>query len=138
MKLKDIANWQDTEVRTIKVMSDVSPVPLELSVRKFMPIPQDSLTKSWMDGKVKKYKKTTPYAVVNMFAAAEDMKRYVDNTVVKCLTFSMERWDSLVQQTYSYAWKYMQGAPVSFFIVFKSERINVLMESSMERRSYYW
>ena len=48
------------ETRTIKVISDVCPIPLELTVRKFVPKLQDSLKKSWMDGKVKKYAAPTP------------------------------------------------------------------------------
>lgn len=55
MKLKDISEWSNMETRTIKVISDVCPIPLELTVRKFVPKLQDSLKKSWMDGKVKKY-----------------------------------------------------------------------------------
>jgi hypothetical protein len=51
MKLRDISDWAAPEVRNIKVMSDVCSVPLELSVRKFVPITQDRLKKSWMDGK---------------------------------------------------------------------------------------
>jgi hypothetical protein len=43
------------ETRTIQVVSDVCPVPLVLSVRKFVPEEQDTMKKSWMDGKVKKY-----------------------------------------------------------------------------------
>ena len=54
MKLRDISDWASPEVRTIEVMSDVCSVPLELSVRKFVPIPQDRLKKSWMDGKTMK------------------------------------------------------------------------------------
>lgn len=55
MKLRDISDWAAPEIRTIKVMSDVCSIPLELSVRKFVPIPQDRLMKSWVDGKITKY-----------------------------------------------------------------------------------
>jgi len=52
MKLKDISKWASTEVRNIQIQSDVSPVPLQLSVKKFVPMPRDSLHRSWMDGKI--------------------------------------------------------------------------------------
>lgn len=90
MKLRDISKWQNAEVRRVQVQSDVCPVPLTLSVRKFVPIPQDSLKKSWMDGKVKKYKETTPFAIVNMAAAVKDMKEFVNATVYKCLVSKFE------------------------------------------------
>lgn len=90
MKLKDISKWQNEEVRTIQVLSDVCPAPLTLSVRKFVPIPQDSLKKSWMDGKVKKYKDTTPFAIINMGAAVKDMEDYVNSNVLICLVSTFE------------------------------------------------
>lgn len=117
MKLKDITEWQDKEVRTIKVMSDVSPVPLELSVRKFKPIAQDCLHKSWMDGKVKKYMETTPFGIVNMSAAVKDMEDYIYKNVGKCAAFFLKGRDSLIQRTYSFAWSYMKRTPVSFSLV---------------------
>jgi hypothetical protein len=52
---RDISDWAAPDIRTIKVMSDVCSIPLELSVRKFVPIPQDKLQKSWMDGRTVKY-----------------------------------------------------------------------------------
>lgn len=55
MKLKDISDWAASEIRTIKVMSDVCSIPLELSVRKFVPHPEDRLKRSWVDGKTTKY-----------------------------------------------------------------------------------
>jgi hypothetical protein len=111
MKLKDISDWADTEIRTIKVMSDVCDIPLQLIVRKFVPIPgKDSLKKSWMDGKVKKFKETTPYAIVNMNAAVRDMEDYIDKHVFRC----MERWllerDFWIQETYKFARQYMRVA----------------------------
>jgi hypothetical protein len=107
MKLSDISEWADTEIRTIKVMSDVCPIPLELSVRKFVPIPQDSLHKSWMDGKVQKFKETTPYAIVNMSATVKYMQDYINEHIFKC----MEQWlvgrDPWIQETYKFARQYM-------------------------------
>ncbi|KAK3365571.1 hypothetical protein B0T24DRAFT_710668 [Lasiosphaeria ovina] len=80
MKLKDIDNWAAPEVRTILVQSDVCPVPLQLAVRKFVPIPgKDSLTRSWMDHKkqTKKYLETTPYAIYDMQKAVQDMRDHI-------------------------------------------------------------
>jgi hypothetical protein len=110
MKLRDILEWSDAQIRTIKVVSDVCPVPLELSVRRFVPIPQDSMQKSWMDGKVKKYKRTTPYAIVNMLATVKVMRDYIDNNVFQCMKFWLAGRDELIQKTYSFARQYMTTA----------------------------
>lgn len=113
MKLKDISKWADTEVRTIAVQADICPVPLELSVRKFVPIPQDRTTKAWMDGKVKKWKQTTPYAIVNMSAAVKVLQEHVNANVFQCLNFFLEGRDTLIQETYAFARLHMRRAHVS-------------------------
>jgi hypothetical protein len=110
MKLRDISEWADTEIRTIKVTSDVRPIPLELSVRKFVPIPEDSLHKSWMDGKVKKLKETTPYAIVNMSATVKVMEEYINKHVFNCLAYWLKGKDAWVQETYRFARQYMTVA----------------------------
>jgi len=107
MKLTDISEWSDMESRTIKVASDACSIPLELVVRKFVPIPEDRLYKSWMDGTVKKFKQTTPFAIVNMSAAVKAMRDYINKYVFAC----MEQWlvgkDPWIQETYKFARQYM-------------------------------
>jgi hypothetical protein len=107
MKLRDISEWSDMEIRTIRVTSDVRPIPLELSVRRFVPIPQDSLHKSWMDGKVKKLKETTPYAIVNMSTTVKNMRDYINTHVFECMACWLEGKDAWVQETYRFARQYM-------------------------------
>jgi hypothetical protein len=103
MKLKDITKWANDEIRTIQVQSDVCPVPLGLTVRRFVPIPQDSLKKGWMDGKIKKFKPIAPFAIVNMSAAVKDMKEYVDAHVFECMKYFLQGTDALIQETYNFA-----------------------------------
>ena len=110
MSLKDISQWQNSEVRTISVLSDVCPNPLVLSVRKFVPIPKDSLKKSWMDGKVKKYKETTPFAIVDMKATVKDMEKFFDANVYICLHFFLKKREALIRDTYIFAWAYRKRA----------------------------
>lgn len=111
MKLKDISKWASTEVRNIQIQSDVSPVPLQLSVKKFVPMPRDSLHRSWMDGKIKKFKETTPYAIANMGAAAEEMNHYINANVFKSMGFFLKGRDELIVKTYSFAQQYLRRAP---------------------------
>ena len=129
MKLKDITKWADDEIRTIQIRSDVCPVPLGLSVRRFVPIPQDSLKKGWMDGKTKKFKPTTPFAIVNMSAAAKDMKEYVDANVFECMKYFLRGTDTLIQETYNFAIQHRDRHLVSAFL-FAIVRI---LLSSLER-----
>tara|TARA_R110002060_G_scaffold15124_5_gene21127 strand:+ start:410 stop:814 length:405 start_codon:yes stop_codon:yes gene_type:complete len=107
MKLKDITEWSSNHIRTIKVQSDLCDTPLELTVRKFVPIPQDTLRKSWMDGKKKKFKDTTPFAIVNMNDAVKVMGDYINKHIFECVAYWLKDKDEWVQETYAFARKYM-------------------------------
>lgn len=127
MKLKDISEWESPNLRTIYVRSDVCEVALKLQVRKFIPIPhKDSIHRSWVDnrnGGVRKFKKTTPYAIVNMKNAVHDMREYVSANVFKCMDFFLRGSDQLVRETYEFARKHMQRVEVSLFdLLFLSKR----------------
>lgn len=108
MKLKDITKWANSEVREVEVLSDVCPVPLRFKVRRFVPMPGDSLKRGWMDGKVKKFALTTPFAIVNMSEAVKDMRDYIDTHVQDCVAAYTAGADELIRHTYDYALKYMQ------------------------------
>ncbi|KAG7290159.1 hypothetical protein NEMBOFW57_000156 [Staphylotrichum longicolle] len=111
MKLKDITEWESHDTRTIQVQSDVCEAPLKLVVRKFIPIPhKDSIHRSWVDYRtgVKKFKKTTPYAIVNMKNAVKDMREYVQANIFKCMDYFLRGSDQLVKETYEFARKHMQ------------------------------
>lgn len=112
MKLKDITQWASPTVRTILVESDVCSVPLQLAVRKFVPLPQDSLSRAWMDGKVKKFKDTTPFAIANMQTAMQDMREYITSNVLTSMDYFLKGSDELVQMTYKYAQEYLQAVEV--------------------------
>lgn len=108
MKLKDITKWESNEIRDVRIQSDVCQVPFTVNARRFVPLPQDSRRRGWMDGKVKKFKETTPFAVVNMTSALKDMKDYIDNNVFKCINYFLRTSDLLVKETYDFALKHME------------------------------
>ena len=108
MKLKDISKWASHETRIITVKSDVSPIPFDLKVRRFVPIPQDCLHRAWMDGTTKKFIETTPYAICDMRSAMNNMRRYITDNIFTCIDFFLQGADELVRETFKYAREYMQ------------------------------
>jgi len=111
MRLKDITDWESSNLRTVLIKSDVCDVPFKLVVRRFIPIPhKDSVHRSWLDYRngVKKFKETTPYAVVNMKNAVQDMKKYIAENVFGCMDYFLRGSDQLVKETYGFARRYMQ------------------------------
>ncbi len=138
MKLhKDISNWAAKDIRIISIKSDVCPVPLQLSVRRFVPIPEDSLHKGWMDGKIKKWKEVTPFAIVNMSKAAKDMCEYINAHVFHCMDFFLRGRDDLVRETYTFARKYMPRA-VSFILPKLYSMLSQLIDYSLTKRRLCW
>lgn len=69
-----------------------------------------------MDGKVKKFKEVTPFAIVNMTAALKDMREHINTHVFKCMAAFIDGRDTLIQETYAFARKYMLTA-VSFYLI---------------------
>jgi hypothetical protein len=117
MKLRDISSWADAEIRTINISSDVFIFPLDLSVRRFVPIPQDLLHDSWIDGRVKKFKQITPFAIVHMSAAVQKMRDYIDKHVFECMEYCLRNEDAWIQETYKFARQYIKIAVSSNTLV---------------------
>jgi hypothetical protein len=140
MKLKDITKWASPKIRTIQVNSDVCPVPLKLTVRKFVPIPEDSLCRAWMDGKTKKFWETTPYAILNMSVALDDMRKYVAENVWDGIDYCIRDSDDFVKMTYKFAKQQVQRAQVStrdlFFCCSRPKQIdaNRILQTPEEKR----
>jgi hypothetical protein len=113
MKLKDISTWANNKTRTIHVLSDVCSLPYTLWVRRFVPLPDDSTGRGWMDGKSKKFIETTPFAIVNMPNAVKHMKEYIDKNVKEGIAFLLRHADPLIKETYAFAIKHAERHGVS-------------------------
>jgi len=65
-----------------------------------------------------KFKETTPYAIANMGAAAEEINQYINANVFKSMDFFLKGRDELIVKTYSFAQQHLRRAPVSSTICF--------------------
>jgi hypothetical protein len=61
-----------------------------------------------MDGKVKKFKPTTPFGVLNMASTLKDMKDYIDTNVLECMKYFLRGTDALIRETYDFAVKHAE------------------------------
>ncbi|KAI9710664.1 MAG: hypothetical protein M1820_002497 [Bogoriella megaspora] len=112
MRLKDISTWASLETRKIKISQDLCPQPFEMTVRRFVPIKEDKLERTWTDGNVRKSRPVAPYAVVNMTNAAIDLRRYIDSNVMECMDTFLKDKDLLIRETYTAARRHAQNAEV--------------------------
>ena len=63
-----------------------------------------------LTSRLSRYKETTPYAIVNMSVAAKDMHEYINNHVFKAMEYWLHGHDAWVQETFTFARKYMTYA----------------------------
>ncbi|KAJ8130806.1 hypothetical protein O1611_g2822 [Lasiodiplodia mahajangana] len=106
MKPIDIKNWASSEVRTIWVTQDVAGLKYPLRVRKFIPIPGDSLQRNWSTNGVEKHYDCTNYAIENMLEAGRDLEKFVDGSIALSIDYYIDKSDWLLHQTYHMALKH--------------------------------
>ncbi|KAI1326691.1 hypothetical protein F5Y16DRAFT_225394 [Xylariaceae sp. FL0255] len=108
MKIVNIKTWASSEVRTIWVTQDVAGLEYSLRVRQFVPIPGDSLRRSWSTRGVEKHYECSNYAIENMLEAGENLKKFVDNSIEPSIDFYIDKSDWLLHQTYKMALKHSE------------------------------
>ncbi|KAK0732061.1 hypothetical protein B0H67DRAFT_640369 [Lasiosphaeris hirsuta] len=116
MDMIDITEWADNDVRTIKISLAFLEAPFEVEVRKFVPLPGDSLEEKWVDktGNLKTWP-VPPYGIVCMAQAADSISGMIDSNVgiyIRSLIGAGTGDESqLLWQTYLAAFKHCENAP---------------------------
>ena len=111
--MKDIDHWASSESRTIQITQDYSAVPLIVEVRRFKPREGDRLTKSWVEGTVKKTIQLPPYAFANLKATEQVYINYINQQGPAFFKNIVDHKDTLLWGTYSTAVKASNNAMVS-------------------------
>ena len=102
-RYNDISNWDSSELRTIKVTQGYSPNGMTLVVRRFKPSPGDMLHRSWVDGTTKKSVLLPPYAIVDIEAATQAYKEYINQEGPQFFNSILDPNDRIIRETYSQA-----------------------------------
>jgi hypothetical protein len=112
IKMTEITQWADTDLRRIKISQDLCPVPFEVTVRKFVPIKGDSLQRKWTDGKTRKSKDVPPYAIESMASTAIRLKKFVEENADSAISHLLADKDFLLKETYNMAKVFAKTAQV--------------------------
>lgn len=113
--MDNINLWASSEIRTIRVTQDFANEPgMVFRVRKFIPMPGDSLVRSWADGNVTKSVDVPHYAVVDMKEAFQTFKEYIVDAGPEFFKGNLKDYHPLVLHTYNMALTYSNIAKVCF------------------------
>ncbi|KAK4231805.1 hypothetical protein QBC38DRAFT_204776 [Podospora fimiseda] len=100
----DIGTWESVEIRKIEVTEGYTGGSMKLEVRRFKPQEGDKLDRTWVSARGEKKKVAVPpYAIVNMDAAATDIKRYLRDYRQACFKALLGSQDNLIYKTYALA-----------------------------------
>lgn len=94
MDLVDITEWADEEIRTINISLDFLYAPLEVRVRRFVPMEGDLLDEIWVgkDGNPTRFA-VPPYAILCMTEAASSMAQMIDKERANFIRSVLDRLD---------------------------------------------
>jgi len=102
-KFEGISSWASSELRTIQVTQGHSPRGFTLVVRKFNPLPGDSLRRSWVHGTIKKSVLIPPYAIADMEAATQTYKDFINQEGLEYFHSILKPSEKLIWGTYNQA-----------------------------------
>jgi hypothetical protein len=111
-KPKDVGDWVDDRVRTIRVTQGICGEPLPLDVRKFRPNEDDVLCRKWKDSSgQQQVEMLEPYALANVDDTAKKFKVYIDEFALLSLLGAVNSADPLVQRTYLMVIEHYRSLP---------------------------
>lgn len=103
----DIGNWENHEIKTIKVTEGYTGQYVELRVRKFRPHPTDKLERTWVEttstGKLKRSVRIPKYAIMDLEAAKKSYEAYVEKGLQACCEKLLGPREKLLWRTYELA-----------------------------------
>jgi hypothetical protein len=102
-KVHNITGWASPELRNIKITQGYSKKALTLVVRWFKPMPGDKLSRTWADGNIKKSVELPPYAIVDLSAATQTYKDYINQEGPQFLNSILSYEVNLLRGTYNQA-----------------------------------
>lgn len=103
MEMIDVSTWADLDIRRIEITQDFSPNPIVLSVRKFIPIDGDKLSREWKYAGKRMEVSVPPYAIYSLKEAERRYRDYILKEGMHFFIKTLDRNDALVFDTYTMA-----------------------------------
>ncbi|KAI9762219.1 MAG: hypothetical protein M4579_000542 [Chaenotheca gracillima] len=99
-KVGEISEWASAEIKTIYLTQGFTPVPIEMKVRKFVPVEGDLLERPWFDGTKRKAIKVPNYAIADMRTTVINVQKHLDATLWSCIQTILSDHDPIIRETY--------------------------------------
>lgn len=112
MKIREIEEWNSPIIKTITLTQDVGHASYSLQVREFVPLPGDSIVRSWnTPGDVRSHP-CAPYAIANMREASKVFLDFVNTHMETFLDHYINKDDTLMSKTYQMALNHSRSSQV--------------------------
>ncbi|KUJ10821.1 uncharacterized protein LY89DRAFT_596060 [Mollisia scopiformis] len=114
MDVKEIDVWASSEVRTLVLTQDIGSAKDVLTVRMIVPLPGDSLTRTWMSKSTGErfHHQTAPWAIMNMTRTAHEPSVNIDNYIEDFINHFVNPNDKLLVDTYLMAFRLSTSSKV--------------------------
>jgi len=105
MEAQNITSWASDEVKILQLSHKIKNASYTLSVREFIPMPDDMLFETWFDESVGEFKRhdIEPYAVADMEDLYLEMQKYVDDNILQFIVGVVGLSDEMLRKTYKMA-----------------------------------
>ncbi|KAJ2995556.1 hypothetical protein NUW58_g1238 [Xylaria curta] len=112
MKICEIEEWKSPSTKTITLTQDVGHASFNLQVREFIPLPGDSLVRSWNAADGVRSHPCAPYAIANMRETGQVFIDFVDTHIQTFLDYHIDKDDPLLTKTYQMAFDHSRSSQV--------------------------
>ncbi|KAH9205742.1 hypothetical protein DL95DRAFT_256518, partial [Leptodontidium sp. 2 PMI_412] len=134
MDVKEIDVRASSEVRTIILTQDVGSAKDFLTVRMIIPIPGDSLTRTWLSRATgeRLYHQTAPWGILNMAQTAHELSLNIDNHIEDFIDHFVNPNEKLLIDTYRMAFRLSTSSKV-WIMVWQDEESSNIPQVEEER-----
>lgn len=113
MKIREIEEWNSPIIKTVTLTQDVGHASYSLQVREFVPLPGDSIARSWNTPSGVRSHPCAPYAIANMRGASKVFLDFVNTHMETFLDHYISKDDTLMSKTYQMALNHSRSSQVS-------------------------
>ena len=114
--LKDITTWQSMDVKEVELTQDHENTCIRFSVRRFVPIPGDTLTYQWLTPEGVRSLECAPYAIADIQEASRELYRHVNEAAVQHVRSLTQNKNPIVQKTFSVILSIINQVEVRYFV----------------------
>ncbi|KAL6412674.1 hypothetical protein AUP68_03879 [Ilyonectria robusta] len=120
-KLKEVTTWQSADVKWIQLTQDYGGTYINVPVKKFIPLPGDTLTYSWNSSNGPGELECAPYALADIQHCTKELRRHIEEAVDQHVQTLLKGKTGILSKTFSMILSILNRAEV--FLLFRTHGI---------------